>query len=835
MNILNLDGSWEFRKGGDTSWLPATVPGCVHTDLLIANQIPDPYYRDNENEVKWIGETTWTYKKNFNVSAEFLQQSKVLLHCESLDTLSTISINGQEIGKTDNQFRAWEFEVKNVLRPGENEIQIYFDSALKYGQARLKERYIHSWSTDTHKLPGGNYVRKSQCNFGWDWGPKLVTCGVLGQIQLIGLDIARLDDVYIRQNHGKDKVELVVDIKAEVLAKKSLKAKVSITYEGDDITSEDITLSKGVGQVAVTIDNPLLWWPNGMGEQPLYKVDIQLFDKDLLLDSFTKSIGLRILNLVRNEDQWGESFHFECNGVPFFAKGSNWIPADTFITRVSEQDYIRLLQAARDSHHNMLRVWGGGIYEPDIFFNICDQMGITVWQDLMFSCATYPTFDDEFMSTVEEEARQQVKRIRHHASLALWCGNNELEQGLVGDTWSDITMSWDNYEKLFDKLLPEIVAELDPQTDYWPGSPHSPLGDRLDWKNPKWGDTHIWDVWHGMAPFEFYRTCSHRFVSEFGFQSFPEPRSIQSFTIQSDHSINSPIMEYHQRSHNGNASIIHYMLDWFHLPTDFDHQIVLSQILQGVAIKYAVEYWRCSMPRTMGALYWQLNDCWPAASWASIDYYGRWKALHYMARHFFAPLQITGIENRDTGSVEIYIINDFQEGSEGIVRWKLMTANQGEVIQYGDLSVKIPGLSSSRVERLEFKEQLQSYGKNNLLLVLQFEMNDEIVSENYIFFCRPKQLNLQNPEIRVKVNNHQLIISAEKPALWVWADLDVDVPLSDNFFHLAPGDERVIEIPDSLDKKELQKGKNIFSLWDTYQGHSFPSKSTITRRSSSSR
>jgi len=817
MNGINLDGEWKFRKENDSSWLPATVPGCVHTDLLAANQIPDSYYRDNENEVQWIGETAWMYARTFDVPEEFLQQSKVMLRCESLDTLATIYINEKKIGKTDNQFRVWEFEARKALQPGENEIRIYFESALLYGQARLKERYIHSWSTDTHKLPGGNYVRKSQCNFGWDWGPKLVTCGILGHIEILGFNVARLEDVYIKQNHSKGKVELVVGVITETLTSEPLKAHISITYEGEVVAAEVTPLTDGIGRAAITIDKPLLWWPNGLGEQPLYQVEVELLDGEVSLDSISKNIGLRTLNVVRREDKWGESFYFECNGVPFFAKGSNWIPADTFITRVTEQDYQRLLQAAKDAHQNMIRVWGGGIYESDTFFDLCDRMGITVWQDFMFSCATYPTFDDEFMENVEEEARQQIRRIRYHPSLALWCGNNELEQGLVGDDWTEITMSWADYEKLFDHLLPQLVAELNPQTDYWPGSPHSPKGNRLDWKNPQWGDTHIWDVWHGMSPFEAYRDCTHRFISEFGFQSFPEPRSIDAFTIPSDHSINSPVMEHHQRSYNGNASIIHYMLDWFRLPTKFEHQIILSQILHGVAIKYGSEHWRRSMPRTMGAIYWQLNDCWPAASWSSIDYYGRWKALHYMARRFFAPVTITGIEDSDSGRVEVYIVNDDPAEGEGVVRWKLMTVDQGAVILDGHLPVKFPGLSSSRVETLAFGEQLESYGKKNLLVSIQLEVDGEHVAENLVFFCRPKQLNLQDPKLHVNVEKHMLKITADKPALWVWMDLDADEPLSDNFFHLLPGQARVIEVPHSLDAKKLSGKVPLYSLWDTYQ------------------
>ncbi|UCD41171.1 MAG: glycoside hydrolase family 2 protein [Chloroflexota bacterium] len=824
MEKITLNGDWQFSQSEADSWLPASVPGCIHTDLLAADQIPDPYYRDNELPLMWIGETDWIYKRSFNLPVEFLQHSKIILRCKSLDTLTGIVINEQDIGKTNNQFRSWEFEIKDVLHSGENEISIDFQSSLTYGQARLMERYIHSWSTDEYKLPGGNYVRKSQCNFGWDWGPRLVTCGILGDIELLAFDTARLDDVHIQQVHHNGLVEIEVEVTAELISDKALSARISATFEGKVVATTTIPISKGSGNTTMTIEDPQLWWPNGLGVQPLYQFEVQLLADDLELDSLEKTIGLRTLHLVREEDEWGESFHFECNGVPFFAKGSNWIPADTLVTRVTEENYTRLLQAAKDSHQNMLRVWGGGIYESDVFYELCDQMGITIWQDFMFGCATYPTFDDDFMANVAEEARQQIRRLRHHASLALWCGNNELEQGLVGEEWTETTMSWADYGLLYDQLLPELVAELDPQTDYWPGSPHSPHGDRGDWNNPRWGDAHIWDVWHGMAPFEFFRTCFHRFNSEFGFQSFPEPATVNRYTIPSDHSINSPVMEHHQRSASGNTRIIHYLLDWFRLPTDFDYQIMLSQILQGMAIKYAVEHWRRTMPRGMGTLYWQLNDCWPVASWSSIDYYGRWKALHYLARRFFAPVLISGLEDWDTGQVEIHVTNDNRADVVGMVQWHLITVAEGEVIVQGGIEAAVPALTSSRITTLDLKEHLLAYGNENVMLELVLEIDGQVVSDNLVFFCRPKRLNLQSPDISVDVQNEKLILSADAPALWVWLNFEGDSPLADNFFALLPGKDVFLEIPSSVNKDELLQKLQVHSLWDTYQ----PEKSRTT-------
>jgi beta-mannosidase len=818
MQTLSLNGNWQFQKTGDADWLPAAVPGCVHTDLLANGQIPDPYYRDNEKDLQWIGVVDWLYTRRFDVPESLLQHEKVLLRCASLDTLATLTLNGQAIGKTDNQFRAWEFDVKDLLRPGENEISILFESALRYGQARLQERYIHSWSTEDHKLPGGNYVRKSQCNFGWDWGPKLVTCGILRDIELIAFSTARLDNFYVRQEHSAGRVDLTVAIEAEVIGAGQLEARVAVRFEGVEIASGNTALPDGRGSIAFQIDQPRLWWPNGMGEQPLYEVEVRVMSSSLAaLDGAVKSIGLRTLKLVRQPDHWGESFRFEANGVPFFAKGSNWIPADTLVTRVTPADYERLLRAAKDTHQNMLRAWGGGIYEPDIFFDLCDRLGITIWQDFMFGCATYPTFEDAFMANVEEEARQQIKRIRHHASLALWCGNNELEQGLVDDEWTATAMSWEDYGKLYDKRLKELTAELDPQTDYWPASPHTPIGDRRDFNNPNSGDAHIWDVWHGLKPFEFYRTCYHRFNSEFGFQSFPEPRTVRAYTIPSDYSLNSPVMDHHQRSPSGNARIIHYMLDWFRLPTNFWHQLMLSQILQGMAIKYAVEHWRRTMPRGMGTIYWQLNDCWPVASWSSIDSLGRWKALHFMARRFFAPLHISGLEDWDAGTVEIHVTNDHQTPFDVTVHWKLMTAETGEPVLAGQFDAGIPALANTRLTTLNLSEMLTEPGKTNLILHLELHTGGQKIADNLTLFCRPKQLELADPRISLTVEGSKVTLSADKPALWVWLDTDADLILPDNFFHLVPGGDVTLEIDSPLRGEALRAALRVSSLWDTFQ------------------
>jgi beta-mannosidase len=824
MRSLTLNGSWQLRQAAkeDDSWLPATVPGCVHTDLLAAGEIPDPFYGDNELQVLWVGEADWLYRRTFTVPERLLTHEHVLLRCGGLDTLATVTLNGQVIGRGDNMFRTWEFDVKTHLQPGENEIVIRFDSALRIGQERLAERYIHSWSTDTHKLPGGNYVRKAAYHFGWDWGPKLVTCGIWRDIELLTFD-GRLGDVYLEQDHSRaGQVQVTARITADNPGGGALTAVGAIGLDGDIIAEQSVLLDGESTTLDFAIPEPRLWWPNGLGEQPLYEISVHLRDEaGTTLDIWQRRIGLRTLELDRQADQWGESFQFRVNGTPFFAKGANWIPADSFVTRLTNDHYGRLLADAAAANMNMLRVWGGGIYEQDIFYEICDRLGICVWQDFMFACATYPTFDESFMATVEAEAVDTIRRLRHHPCLALWCGNNELEQGLLSEEWTPLTMSLADYARLFDDLLPDLVAAHDPQTAYWPGSPHSPLGNRYDWNNPRWGDAHIWAVWHGKEPFEYYRTCHHRFCSEFGFQSFPEPRTIATYTPPEERNVTSYMMEHHQRSDIGNQTIIHYMLDWFRLPTTFENTVWLSQIVQGTAMRYAVEHWRRSMPRGMGTLYWQINDCWPVASWSSLDYFGRWKALHHMARRFFAPVIISGVEDAARGTVAVHVTSDWRRETPGTVRWQV-TRVDGEPIAHGQETVTIPAQANEPVAELELAPWAARYGARELLLWLELhDAQEQTLAKNLVTLVRPKHLPLQAPGLSLSYTEQQdtltaVTVAAEKPALWVWLEAQPDeIRLSDNFFHVHPG------TPVTVTVSGAEPGTAVTmvarSLFDTYQ------------------
>ncbi len=822
MEILTLNGPWHAAQVDGSMKVPASVPGCIHTDLIAAGKITDPFFRDNELKLQWIGEVDWQYSRSFTVPAGLLKHEKVILRCEGLDTFASIQINGIDVARTDNQFRTWEFDVKSLLQKGRNTIAVRFDSTIPYITQKESERHLPGWSAP-HEIAGRAWVRKEPCNYGWDWGPVFITCGIWRDIELVGFDVARLTGVNILQNHDvPGQVTLDVTPAIETLGEELLTARVTARYN-DELVGEIL----GDPQAALTITDPKLWWPNNLGDQPLYDVKVELLNAaGDVLDTMSRRIGLRTLVLDRHPDQWGETFEFVVNGVPFFAKGGNWIPADAFVTATTHQRYHDLLTSVKDANMNMLRVWGGGIYEQDEFYDLCDELGICIWHDFMFACSTYPAFDEDFLRNVRAEAVDNVRRLRHHPSIALWCGNNELEQGLVGPEWTDRTMSWEDYGKLFDKLLPEVTARLDPQRSYWPSSPHTPHGNRADYNNPTMGDAHLWDVWHGRKPFEWYRTCTHRFNSEFGFQSFPEPRTVDGYTEPQDRNVTTYVMELHQRSGIGNAVIMHYMLDWFRLPSSFDMTLYLSQILQGMAMKYAVEHWRRAMPRGMGTLYWQINDCWPVASWASIDYHGRWKALQYMAKRFYAPILVSALEDAQTGALEIHLTNDTLAPTTGEVSWRL-TNVEGKGLAHGKKTATIPAQKSVHVDTADLSAHLGKHTlreSRELMVWLQYKVKGQVVSTNFASFARPKHQDLIAPEIALQTvalgnNQYEVTLKALHPALWAWLELEGhEATFSDNFVHLHPESEiRIVVTPDEpLTLKAFKKLVKAFSLIDTY-------------------
>lgn len=845
---IDLTGEWQVRgTTREPEWFAATVPGCIHLDLLAAQKIPDPFWRDNEKLVQWISEDEWTYAREFDVPRELLEEEVVTLRCDGLDTLATIRLNGRLVGEANNMYRTWQFNVKRLLRVGQNRIEITFASALLHTRTRMQDRPIHAWLS---REEGVNYIRKEPCNYGWDWGPKLITCGIWRGISLSGWSTSRVGDVLVTQEHRAKRVDVSVRVRLQrpPVRKSKKQRQVAVTvslYFANQLVGEECyeCAPDAEQKIMFPVRNPKLWYPRGLGEQPLYILRVEVQDHDgQLLDAWQKRIGLRDLRLERKRDKWGESFRFTINGAPFFAKGANWIPADAFAPRVTHERYRHLLQSAANANMNMLRVWGGGVYEDEAFYDLCDELGLCVWQDFMFACACYPTFDRAYLKNVELEAEEVVRRLRHHSCIALWCGNNELEQGLCGPKWTVHQMPWEQYGKIFDRILPAVITREDPQRDYWPGSPHTPCGDRVDCNNPDSGDAHLWKVWHGGEPFEWYRTSQHRFCSEFGFQSFPEPKTIRAFSTQPDWNISSFVMDHHQRSWVGNSAILTYLLRWYRMPRDFWSLVWMSQLVQATAMKYAVEHWRRNMPRSMGALYWQLNDTWPGPSWSSIDYFGRWKALHYLARRFFAPLMLSMVEDLYARRVEIWISNDKRTPVAGKLRL-LVTNCAGALLHEENHMVRIARLKSAMVMRFDvstFAREEEwpakpkmpaltaggvpvdsNVGPRNLVVWAELRVEGELVSSNSATFAKPKHLLLQDPELKWKVRKTRsgftVALKASRFALGVWLELDdLDAQWSDNFFDLPPGVTKQVEVtlPGNLSKAEFNKRLVVHSVFD---------------------
>jgi beta-mannosidase len=794
---VNLAGAWQVSDADKNDWIAATVPGCIHTDLLKAGKIPDPFYRDNESKVKWVGETDWKYKRAFQVSDELLQRDRVLLRCEGLDTLATIKINGKEVGRADNMFRTWEYDVKSALHAGANEIEITFASPFPYMTSRKAELPA--------KMRDRSWVRKEPCQFGWDWGPTLVTCGIYKKIALVAFDTARLADVLILQDHSqKGRVDLQVQVAAETTRASALRAVVSVRDNPKEVGTAEMTLADGKGSGNVTIKEPKIWWPNGMGEHPLYTVETRLLDANgTVLDQSSKRVGLRTLKLLPPDKATQTPLRFEVNGVQYFSKGANCIPFDSFNNRVTPEILRRYIADAAAANMNTLRFWGGGYYEEDEAFDACDEMGIVVWLDFKFACSGYPTFDNAFMENVKLEARDQLLRLRHHPSIGVWCGNNEIAMMKC--------MARPDYDKLFHELLGGQAKIFAPQANYVPGSPDC-------------GDKHYWAVWHGGKPFEAYRDQSG-FMSEFGLQSFPEPKSVRLYTDESDRaSITSPVMVSHEKNAGlkGIGKIQKYLDMYFKPAKDFDSTLWLSQIMQAYGIKMGAESWRQGMPKSMGCVFWQYNDCWPVASWSSVDYYGRWKALQYAARRFYAPLLVSGLEHPDKRTVDVFVSSDRMEAIKGKVSWTA-TDVSGNVLEQGSKELEIPARKSQQVCTLDLGKQCQALGTNGVLTWLKLEVGGQTVSENLVLFTAPKAIALANPQIHADVTESQdgflVSLTAQKPALWAWITLtEGDAKYSDNFVHLFPGSPKQILVkptqPVSLD--EFEKRLRVQSLFDTY-------------------
>jgi beta-mannosidase len=855
MNAQSLAGAWQFRQAGAADWSPATVPGGVHTDLLAEGKIPDPFFGDNEKKVMFVAEQDWDYRRTFTVAAAVTGAEKVFLVADGLDTLATVSLNGQVLGETDNMFRRYEWEVKAQLKSGDNELLIQFRSPVKFCAAEDAKRPLRGV---TQAIPGGPHLRKAPCQFGWDWGPMLPPIGVWQDIRLEGRSVARFEDVHLRQQHANGSVAVSATVTVDRWQDAPLTVQVVVTAPDGGQQQMTGPVERESAILALAIADPQLWWPNGYGSQPLYQVAVVLLNGDRELDRRSYQIGLRTLALRQQGDQWGESFTFVVNGVPIFAKGSDWIPAHSFPTQITDAFLEQLIRDAALTHQNMLRVWGGGFYEEDRFYDLCDRYGILVWQDFVFACSIYPLDREDFVANLRQEMIENVRRLRHRASLALWCGNNEMEWGWESWGWAqpdidepqiaalrqlaesfppvrnlleaadqvkplaDWQVLRDAYLTFFHTTLPDWVQEWDPDGIYWPSSPSSDTPFR-NVNAQERGDAHYWDVWHGRKPFTAYRTQYPRFMSEFGFQALPTLPTVRSYADEADWNMTSYVMEHHQRSGTGNGLMLAQMTDNYRTAKDFPSLVYLSMMLQAEGIRYGVEHWRRNMERVSGALYWQLNDCWPVASWSSLDSFGRWKALHYATRRYFAPVLLS---LHDRGPlIDIHVTSDLQAVWTGAVRWSLETLG-GEVLQQGEETVSASPLADTHVRALDFTPHVNEDNLRKLIFVAELRQGEELVATAVSTFAPNKHLELVDPQLTTAVRavggGLAVDVGAQSLARHVelrFAGADSpSVVFSDNYFDVPAGRTRTVTVPlpQGWTVAEAQAALRVRSLRDSY-------------------
>ena len=792
MRQLSLNGPWTLDIPGSAfTAVPAEVPGSVYHDLLAAGRIPDPFYRDNETEALKLMEYDFHYSRAFQVDGELLDCGAVLLRCEGLDTLAAVYINGAEAGRADNMHRTWEFDVKDLLREGENTIAVHFASPTKF----IRESYAADPADGTaDAMEGFPSLRKAHCMFGWDWGPRLPDAGIWRDISLLGVDTARIRDVLVKQFHEGGRAALEIDTHIARLTDAPAEVRVSVT-------APDGTVLTGAGETCrIEVPDPRLWWPAGYGGQPLYRVEAELVSGGTRLDVWSRRIGLRTMTVSRVKSEHGESFSHCVNGVDVFAMGMDYIPEDSLLPRVTPERTRRLLEDARAANVNTIRVWGGGYYPDDYFYDICDELGLLVWQDFMFACAVY-NLTDAFEETITAEFVDNIRRLRSHPSLALWCGNNEMEQFAGSGMWIRAMRQKSDYIKMFQYIIPKVLKAEDPQAFYWPSSPSSG-GDFDEPGDPSRGDVHDWDVWHGLKPFTDYRNYLFSYVSEFGFQSFPCMETIESFTLPEDRNIFSYIMEKHQRNATANGRIVTYLSQNYLYPATLDKLVYASQLLQAQAMQYGVEHWRRNRGRCMGAVIWQLNDCWPVASWAGIDYFGRWKALQYYARRFFAPVLVScheeGLVNQEDISVNtehidprktarLNVSNETMEAFAGRIDWSLRRPD-ASVIEEGSFDVAVPALDALWLPEQDFTK----YGPYDCYYAYRLtDRAGHTVGEGSVLFCAPKHFRFQDPGLTVRLEGDEAVVTASAYARSVEVQCGPDVLLEDNYFDMNGGERRV--------------------------------------------
>jgi len=828
-----INSGWQFKQATKTSWRTAQIPGTVHTDLLENGMIEDPFYGNNEKALQWIEKEDWEYKTTFYVNSDIITKDQILLEFQGLDTYADVYLNDTLILEANNMFRSWHVDVSQILRLGENEMSVYFHSPIKITES------IHDSlgytvpvnSNDHAEKKMGILTRKAAYHFGGDWGPRFVTCGIWKPIVLRAWDRAIMKNARIDQKSlNTDQANMLLSVDFDVT--KPFVGAINILVDGKLIKTSTVDLVHGSqsSNITFSISNPEFWWPNGLGDQRLYNIVVELNKDDELVHQYNTKLGLRTIELVQEDDKHGTGFYFKVNDQPVFMKGANYIPQDYFLTRVDPKKYEHLLQSAVDANMNMIRVWGGGIYENDIFYELCDEKGLMVWQDFMFSCAMYPG-DKAFLDNVRIEAEENIKRLRKHPGIALWCGNNEVL--MKWHTWRNNTSEeenqvalWNNeqdslkivraYDQIFKNILPAAVNEFGQGVPYWESSPSAKNGDFDDLKS---GDIHYWGVWRGQEPFSAYKNNIGRFMSGYGFQSFPEFSTIKTFTQADDWNIYSEVIEAHQKSTIGNKAIVNYMEQYFKKPKDFDNYLYVSQLLQAEGIKVAMEAHRINKPNNMGSLIWQLNDSWLGASWSSIDYYGRWKALHYYIKHAFHDVIVAF--DADDNEVQAFVISDRAEDFRATLKLQILDMN-GKNVNSIEKKVKLKPNGSELIWKSNKSDLLKKLKREEAILRAQLISDNAILYENQYLFVPHKALKLAEPDIKYdfKESNGRLFLElrSDKAAFGVtFKNEGLDLQFSDNFFTLFPKETKTIEIFSTEPAFEIKNNLTVKSLFDSYE------------------
>lgn len=820
---ISLNSGWKFHEANKTQWLPAAVPGVVHTDLLANKLIDDPFFRDNETRQQWIGKTDWVYQTSFNVTAETFGRRNIEIVFQGLDTYADVFLNEKPVLKADNMFRTWRADVKNALKQGENVLRVTFRSPINEILPRMAKLDYELPATNDQGEKTSPYTRKAPYQYGWDWGPRLVTSGIWKPVDLVAWDDARIEDLQIRQNKlSGASADLTAAV--EIVASRGVGATVEVENLTDKkiVARRRVDLVPGVNIVALdfAVANPKLWYPVGLGDQALYKFKTRLFVGKTIIDEQSRRTGLRTLELRQKPDENGTSFEFIVNGIPVYARGANWIPADSFPTRVTKEKYKKLLTSLRDANMNMVRVWGGGIYEDDYYYDLADEMGLLVWQDFMFAGSMYPG-DKAFLENVRQEAIDNVKRLRNHPSIVIWVGNNEIETAWQHwGGWKDKTPSfvWDDYLKLFVRLLPDVLDKYDPSRPYWSSSPSSNF--QSDSEDQSIGDTHYWQVWHAEKPFSEYEKQFPRFMSEYGFQSFPEFATVKSFTTEADRSgIETPVMLAHQRNARGNQLIRTYMLREFAQPKDFESFLYVSQVLQADGIKLGAEHLRRLMPRNMGGLYWQANDVWPVASWSSMDYYGRWKALMYYTKRFYAP---TAVSMRvEDGRMNFYVVSDLPRPGKAELTIDLLDLS-GKKLSTKKLDITTEPLKGKIYLSVLVAELLGGADESSVVVTARLTSGRTLISSNQYYFKPFKDMKFSRPDIKAAITgdgkSFKITLTTDRVARAVYLSGIENGTFADNYFDLFPGTPVEVEFrPDEkIGLDEFKNRLKIRSLADAF-------------------